>query len=298
MDADGTGSDPRTKCLNARGGVPGPMELSAASRLRLNQGHEIPMLGLGTYQVPGPDARTSVTTGLRAGCRLVDTAQAYRNEHDVGQGIRDSGVPRNELFVTTKLSVANQDQDRAEAAFGESLAKLETGYVDLFLIHWPYRDKWKSCWTAMERLPKEQCRAIGVSNFTVDHLKELATVSSVVPAVNQVEFHPFLYQAGLQEYCRDHGIVLEAYSPLMRGNRLDHPVLGEVARSHGRTVPQVLIRWGLQHGVVEIPKSTRAERIRENLTVFDFELSREEMARMDALDENLHFAWDPRTLRL
>jgi methylglyoxal/glyoxal reductase len=274
------------------------MEPNASTRLRLNQGREIPMLGIGTYQVPGPDARTSVATALRAGCRLVDTAQAYKNEQEVGTGIRESGIPRDELFVTTKLSVANQDQNRAQAAFEESLKKLATGYVDLFLLHWPYRDKWKECWKVLGELPTDQCRAVGVSNFKVEHLKELAKTSSVVPAVNQVEFHPFLYQADLQEYCHEHRIVLEAYSPLMRGNRLDEPVLLEVAKAHARTVPQILLRWGLQHGVVEIPKSTRPERIRENLNVFDFELTPPEMARMDALDEGLHFAWDPKTLRL
>jgi diketogulonate reductase-like aldo/keto reductase len=258
----------------------------------------MPVLGIGTYQVPGPDARTSVVAALRAGCRLVDTAQAYRNEHEVGLGIRESGVAREEVFVTTKLSVANQDQGRARAAFEESLQKLATGYVDLFLIHWPYREKWKECWEVMEDLPKDQCRAIGVSNFTVERLQELAKLSSVVPAVNQVEFHPFLYQAELQEYCRKHGIVLEAYSPLMRGNRLDDATLQTVAKSHARTVPQVLLRWGLQHGLVEIPKSTRPERIQENLRLFDFELTGPEMARMDALNEDLHFAWDPRTLTL
>jgi diketogulonate reductase-like aldo/keto reductase len=274
------------------------MDLTASSRLRLNRGHEIPVLGIGTYQVPGPQARTSVAAALKAGYRLIDTAQAYRNEHEVGVGIRESGIARGEMFVTTKLSVANQDKSRAQASFDESLKALNTGYVDLFLIHWPYRDKWKECWRAMEGLPSDKCRAIGVSNFTVNHLEELAKVSSVVPAVNQVEFHPFLYQTELQEYCRDHGIVLEAYSPLMRGNRFDDPLLQELARSHARTVPQILIRWGLQHGLVEIPKTTRAERIRENWNVFDFELSRPEMARMDALHEGAHFAWDPQTLQL
>jgi diketogulonate reductase-like aldo/keto reductase len=274
------------------------MELSVSTRLRLNGGQEIPMLGIGTYQVPGPESRASVATALREGCRLVDTAQAYRNEHEVGLGIRDSGIPREQLFVTTKLSVANQEQGRTAAAFEESLERLGTGYVDLFLIHWPYRDKWKECWKVMERLPTDRCRAIGVSNFTVPHLKELSELSSIVPAVNQVEFHPFLYQAGLQEYSQKRGTVLEAYSPLMRGNRLDHPSLQAVAAAHSRTVPQILIRWGLQHGLVEIPKSTRPERIRENLRVFDFELSRPEMDRLDGLNEDLHFAWDPRTLTL
>jgi diketogulonate reductase-like aldo/keto reductase len=256
------------------------------------------MLGIGTYQAPGPDARTSVTTALREGYRLVDTAQAYQNELDVGLGIRESGIPREELFVTTKLSVGNQDPGRVRTTFEESLKKLGTGYIDLFLIHWPYREKWKECWKVMEGLDKDQCRAVGVSNFTIEHLEELAKISSIVPAVNQVEFHPFLYQADLQEYCRKHGIVLEAYSPLMRGNRFDEPVLQEVAHAHSRTVPQILIRWGLQHGMVEIPKTTRSERVRENMNVFDFELTIPDMARMDALHEDLHFAWDPRTLKL
>jgi diketogulonate reductase-like aldo/keto reductase len=258
----------------------------------------MPILGLGTYQAPGPDARTAVATALRAGCSLVDTAQAYKNEHEVGLGIRDSGVPRDKLFVTTKLSVANQRESRTTAAFEESLRNLGTDHVDLFLIHWPFRENWKECWKEMERLPTDRCRAIGVSNFTVEHLEELGKLGSVVPAVNQVEFHPFLYQAGLQKYCSNKGIVLEAYSPLMQGNRFDHPVLQGVAAAHSRTVPQILVRWGLQHGVVEIPKSIRPERIRENLNVFDFELAPSEMSRMDDLHEDLHFAWDPRTLKL
>jgi diketogulonate reductase-like aldo/keto reductase len=256
------------------------------------------MLGIGTYQVPGPNARTPVAAALRAGYRLVDTAQAYRNEHEVGLGVRESGIPREELFVTTKLSVANQRESRARAAFEESLKSLGTGYVDLFLIHWPFRDHWKQCWKDMEGLPTNLCRAIGVSNFTVEHLEELARIASVVPAVNQVEFHPFLYQADLLEYCRKKGIVLEAYSPLMQGNRFDDPVLQDVARAHSRTVPQVLLRWGLQHGLVAIPKTVHPERICENLNVFDFELSPSELNRLDALHEDLHFAWDPRTLEL
>jgi len=256
------------------------------------------MLGLGTYQAPGPDARIAVATALRAGCPLIDTAQAYKNEHDVGQGIRDSGVPRERVFVTTKLSVANQRESRTLAAFEESLKNLGTGYVDLFLIHWPFRENWKQCWTDMERLPTDRCRAVGVSNFTVEHLEELAKIGSVVPAVNQVEFHPFLHQADLKEYCARKGIILEAYSPLMQGNRFDDPVLQEVAQAHARAVPQILVRWGLQHGVVEIPKSVHPERIHQNLNVFDFELTASEMSRMDALDEDLHFAWDPRTLKL
>ncbi|MCI4323651.1 MAG: aldo/keto reductase [Thermoplasmata archaeon] len=274
------------------------MGLSALSTLRLNQDREIPMLGIGTYQMSGPDARKSVGTALRDGYRLVDTAQAYKNEHEVGLGIGESGIPREELFVTTKLSVANQDKARVQSSFEESLKKLGTGYIDLFLIHWPVLDKWQECWKVMEELPADQCRAIGVSNFTIDHLKELAEISAVVPAVDQVEFHPFLLQAELQAYCQDQKVVLEAYSPLMHGHRLDHAVLQEVAKAQSRSVPQILIRWGLQHGVVEIPKSTKAERIRENLNVFDFELSTTEMGRLDGLHEDLHFAWDPRTLKL
>jgi diketogulonate reductase-like aldo/keto reductase len=274
------------------------MGLVASSRLQLNQDREIPVVGIGTYQAPGPEARTAVAAALAAGYRLVDTAQAYRNEQEVGAAIRESGVPRSDLFVTTKLSVANQGQSRTLAAFRESLESLGTGYVDLFLIHWPYRENWKECWKVMEGLPTDTCRAIGVSNFTVEHLEELAEISSTVPAVNQVEFHPFLYQAQLQDYCNEHGIVLEAYSPLMRGNRFDDPVLQGVAAAHSRTVPQILIRWGLQHGVVEIPKTIHPERVRENFRVFDFELSPQEMARMDALNVEFHFAWDPRTLKL
>lgn len=271
------------------------MKLGAKSRLRLNHGGEIPVIGLGTWQARGPSARDAVAFALKQGYRLLDTAQMYRNEEEVGQGIAASGVPREEVFVTTKLNNDNHGKTTSIRSFEESLKKLGTGYIDLFLIHWPVPGMWSESWKAMEGLLQGgRCRAIGVSNFTVAHLEQLEKISSVVPAVNQVEFHPFLYQKELLEHCRRKGIVLEAYSPLVRAGRMDDPVLSKVASDHHRTGAQVLLRWGLQHGLVEIPKSTNPERIRENFALFDFELTAPEMAALDARNEDLHVTWDPR----
>jgi methylglyoxal/glyoxal reductase len=274
------------------------MALSLASRTKLNTGAEIPCLGLGTWKMRGEEARRSVAAALREGYRLIDTAQMYGNEKEVGQGIAESGVPREEIFVTTKLNNDNHGRTSSLRSFDESLAKLGTGYIDLFLIHWPVEGMWEESWGAMEGLLRDgRCRAIGVSNFTTAHLEKLARLSKIVPAVDQVEFHPFLFQKELLEHCRQHRIVLEGYSPLVRGARMENPVLQQVAAAHHRTGAQVLLRWGLQHGVVEIPKSSRIERIRENKSLFDFELAPKEMAALDGLHEELHVTWDPRRTR-
>ncbi|MGI0156751.1 MAG: aldo/keto reductase, partial [Thermoplasmata archaeon] len=235
---------------------------------------------------PGAVTRQAVTWALAEGYRLIDTATLYGNEADVGAAARASGVPREEVFVTTKLWHSDQGYAAAKRACRESLERLGLDYVDLYLIHWPRADSpgdRLETWRAFEELKDAGlCRAIGVSNYTIRHLEELARARTP-PAVNQVEFHPFVYDPELVEYCSTHGIRLEAYSPLTRNRRLDDPTIAEVARTVGRSPAQVLIRWGLQHGAVEIPKSVHRERIRENARVFDFELPDAAMARLDAL---------------
>lgn len=272
--------------------------LSLGTRLPMNHGGEIPVLGLGVWQGGvGDGTRSAVTWALNDGYRLIDTAKMYGNEREVGEAIRASGIPREEIFVTTKLASGDHGYETALAAAQASLKRLDLGYIDLYLIHWPSATppaRRLDTWRALEKLQKEgTCRAVGVSNYTIRHLEELRAHSELTPAVNQVEFHPFLYQRALLDYCRQRGIQVEAYSPLVHGRRLDDPRIHEVAVHHHRSPAQVLIRWGLQHGVIEIPKSSRQDRIAENARVFDFELSVAEMAALNSLDEGLRTTVDP-----
>jgi diketogulonate reductase-like aldo/keto reductase len=269
------------------------------SRVRLNQGPEMPVLGLGVFQSPpGTETRRAVAWALEAGYRLIDTAAMYGNEADVGAAVRASRVPREEIFITTKLWHTEHGYDAAKRAGRRSLETLGLDHIDLYLIHWPRAnspaDRLGS-WKALEELRDDGlCRAIGVSNYAIRHLEELRAHASTPPAVNQVEFHPFVYDPELLAYCSARGIQVEAYSPLTRNRRLDDAAIASVARDHGRSPAQVLIRWGLQHGVVEIPKSVHRERIEENARVFDFELAPAEMAQLDSLrDRRRVTQWDP-----
>ena len=220
--------------------------------------------------------------------------RVYGNEADVGAAIRESGVPREEIFVTSKLWNADHGRERALRACDESLGRLGTDYLDLYLIHWPVQGLRGETWEAMVQLLEQgKCRAIGVSNYMLPHLEELVRTASVLPSVNQVEQSPFLYQPELLAYCAEHGILVEAYSPLTKARRLDHPAVVEAAHQLGRTPAQVLIRWGLEHGLVVLPKSTRRERLAENAAVFDFSVPPDLLGRLDALDEGLHTGWDP-----
>ena len=265
-----------------------PTGATIASRVRLNQGVEIPWLGLGVFQSePGPVTRDAVRYALETGYRAVDTAAMYRNEADVGAAVRQSGLAREEVFVTTKLWHTEHGFDSALRAGRASAERLGLGPIDLYLIHWPRanspQDRLDS-WRALTQLQSEGvCRAIGVSNYTVRHLEELRAHSGVVPAVDQVEFHPFVFDPALLQYCEANGIRLEAWSPLTRARHLDHPTIQSVAAARHRTPAQVLLRWGLQHGAIELPKSVHRERIRENAQVFDFSLSAAEMAALDGL---------------
>jgi diketogulonate reductase-like aldo/keto reductase len=272
--------------------------LDIASGVTLSSGTQMPVLGLGVFQTPaGPTTRQAVAWALAAGYRLLDTAAMYGNEADVGAAVRASGIPRREIFVTTKLWHTDLGYASAKRAYRESFERLGLEYVDLYLIHWPRADSPQvrlDTWRALEEIHEAgTCRAIGVSNYTTRHLEELAG-ARVPPAVNQVEFHPFVYDPELVDYCRAHRIQLEAYSPLTRNRRLDDPTIAEVAAAHRRSPAQVMIRWGLQHGFVEIPKSVHRERIEENTRVFDFELSAPEMGRLDALRDRRRITqWDP-----
>jgi len=218
----------------------------------------------------------------------------YGNEREVGMAVRESGLPREEVFITTKLWNSDHGYDRAVRACERSLKLLDLDHIDLYLIHWPVTGLRKETWDAFVALRREgKCRSIGVSNYTVRHLQELMSNSSVVPSVNQVEFHPFLYQKELLQFCTKKNIALEAYRPLMRGHKLNHSVLLDVAQKYSRTPAQIMIRWGLQHGLIIIPKSIKSERIVENSQVFDFVISEGDMATLDALNEDLRTDWDP-----
>ena len=260
----------------------------------LNNGVMMPVLGLGVFQsTPGRETREAVAAALQLGYRHVDTARVYGNERDVAAGIAQSGVARREVFVTTKLWNADQGYDVALRAFDASEERLG-GPPDLYLVHFPVERVRKDSWRALTRLLEEKrVRAIGVSNYTMRHLEELLGESPVVPAVNQVEFHPFLFQRELLAFCRAKGIQLEAYAPLVKGQRMDHPALRRIAAAHGKTPAQVLVRWCIEHEVVVIPKSVRRARIEENAQVFDFALAPEEVAELDALDEGYRTSWDP-----
>jgi methylglyoxal/glyoxal reductase len=265
------------------------MRLTLDSRAVLNNGVEIPRLGLGVYQsLPGQTTENAVRYALMIGYRLIDTAQLYGNEEDVGRALRKSGVSRDDVFITTKVWNSDQGYESTLQACNKSLQMLGMSYLDLYLIHWPVHGMSEETWKAMVRLLQEQkTRAIGVSNYDIDDLSQLMQSSDVLPAVDQVEFHPFLYQERLLRFCEKNGIQMEAYSPLTRGMRISHPTIVAVANKYRKTPAQVLIRWSLQHGLVVIPKSVHEERILENSKVFDFELEPEDMEHLNSLNENL-----------
>ncbi|TVY02099.1 aldo/keto reductase [Cohnella terricola] len=265
----------------------------------LNNGKAMPWFGIGVFKVAeGSELVDAIKTAVAHGYRSIDTAAIYDNERSVGQGIREAlqetGLSREDLFVTSKVWNADLGYETTLAAYETSLEKLGLEYLDLYLIHWPVSGKYKEAWRALEALYKAGCvKAIGVSNFQIHHLEDLMKDAEIKPMVNQVELHPRLSQQALRDFCARHDIQIEAWSPLMQGQLLDNQVLQEIGTRHGKSVAQVILRWDLQHGIVTIPKSTKAARIIENATVFDFELTNDEMARIDALNENLRVGPDP-----
>ena len=263
--------------------------------IALHSGTHIPQLGLGVWQSPqGAGTQDAVRAAIQTGYRHIDTARVYRNEPDVGAAVRDSGVARDQIFITTKLWNDDQGYDSALRAFDASAKRLGVEYIDLYLLHWPVEGKRLDSWRALEKLHAEgRARAIGVSNFMVPHLEELLATAKTAPHANQIELTPFLQRRSTVALCKKHGIAIEAYSPLTRGERLAHPVVTAIAKETGRSAAQVLLRWGVQHGFIVLPKSVRAERIAENAAIFDFVLADEQLARLDALEENLVTGWDP-----
>lgn len=274
------------------------MNLHIKSIKKLNNDIKIPMIGLGTYlNDNGRQAIDSILYALEIGYRHIDTAAMYENEKEVGIAVRKSGISREEIFVTTKLWNSDHGYDNTIKAFQRSLERLGLDYVDLYLIHWPVENLRLESWRALERLYSDGlCKAIGVSNYMERHVDEILNNFSIVPAVNQVEFSPFLYLKELQNYCESKGIALESYSPLTKGYRLNEPRLIEIARRYDKSTSQILIRWCLQKGVIVIPKASQKEHIKENADIFDFEISEADMLALNNLNENYRSTWDPTTV--
>ncbi len=270
-------------------------KLTLHSKITLNNGTKIPILGFGTWKIaPGPSAQNAISHALDTGFRHIDTARIYLNEKSIGKAIAKSSVDRKDIFLTTKLWNSDQGYGKTLKAFDKSLSRLGQEYVDLYLMHWPVPELRLETWRAMVEIYKSgRAKAIGVSNFTEEHLAELLSHTDVVPAVNQVEFHPFLYQKILQQYCNDNKIILTAYSPLTHGRRLQDPMLSEIAAKHAKSVVQVMLRWNLQLGNVVLVKSTQESRMQENINVFDFELDAKDMQKIENLNENYRTCWDP-----
>ncbi|WML60644.1 aldo/keto reductase [Neobacillus sp. PS2-9] len=271
------------------------MVMNLQDTTTLSNGVKMPWFGLGVFKVEeGSEVVESVKAAIRNGYRSIDTAAIYQNEEGVGQAIRESGIAREELFVTSKVWNADLGYESTIAAYETSLKKLGLDYLDLYLIHWPVAGKYKEAWRALETLYKEgRVKAIGVSNFHVHHLEDVMKDAEIKPMVNQVEYHPRLAQKEVRAFCQEHGIQLEAWSPLMQGQLLDNEVLQGIAQKYNKSVAQVILRWDLQNGVVTIPKSTKEHRIIENSQVFDFKLTAEDMEAIDSLNQDQRVGPDP-----
>ncbi|MFA7671865.1 MAG: aldo/keto reductase [Sphaerochaetaceae bacterium] len=267
---------------------------SLADTVTLNNGVQMPGLGLGVFKIgDGSPVKNAVKAALNLGYKSFDTAAMYRNEEGVGEAIKESGTDRKELFLTTKVWNDEQGYDKTIKSFERSLKYLQTDYVDLFLIHWPIRTKFVETWKALETLYEEKrVRAIGVCNFYVEDLKLLLDSSKIVPVVNQIELHPLLTQLKIREFCRQNGIAVEAWGPLLRGN-LDVPLFNELAEKHKNTKAQIVLRWHIQNEIIVIPKTVHPHRLRENIDIFDFSLDSEEMKMIDSLNENKRFGPAP-----
>lgn len=264
---------------------------NAIPAISLNNGAAMPVLGIGTWDMQ--DTEQAIQWALEAGYRHIDTAKIYDTEEGIGKAVRQSAIPREELFIVTKLWNTDQGYNTALMAMDESLAKLQMDYVDLYLVHWPTTDEWsgenkrEETWKAMEEIfHSGKARTIGVSNYKREHLEEMKIYAAIPPAVNQIEFHPFWFRKELMDYCHEHGIAVTDYCPLTRTKRLDNPVIGKIARKHEKTPAQVLLRWGIQHGNIVIPQSSNQAHIQENMDIFDFELEEQDMINLNGLNQN------------
>ncbi|MEJ9229968.1 aldo/keto reductase [Peribacillus butanolivorans] len=268
---------------------------SIGETITLHNGLKMPQLGFGVFKVKnGSETVESVKKAIEVGYRSIDTAAVYENEEGVGQAIRESGISREELFITSKVWNTDQGYETTLQAFDDSLKRLGLEYLDLYLIHWPGKDKYLETWKALEKLYNEgKVKSIGVSNFHVHHLEKLLANSEIKPVVNQIELHPLLTQVEIRDYCEKHDIKVEAWSPLGRGSLIEEPTINHIAKKHGKSSAQVLIRWHLQHEIVVIPKSITPSRIEENAQVFDFSLSLNEMNQIDVLNKNERFGSNP-----
>ena len=267
--------------------------------LKMNNGQTVPQIGFGMWKIlPGFTARKSVGFALEAGYRHFDTAQVYHNEQHLGKAILESGVRRQDVFITTKIAsgsiMHNLSVEKLIPSFQDSLNNLQTDYVDLLLIHFPASDTRRQAWPEVEKIYKSgRAKSIGVSNYTVRHLEELLSQCKIKPAVNQVELHVYLQQPELLDYCQKQGIVVEAYSPLAHGKKMDNPVLEKIAAKHNKSIAQIMIRWCIDVGTIPLPKSTHDYRMKQNIDVFDFKLDTEDLGNIVKLNENLRTCWDP-----
>lgn len=271
--------------------------ISKNKDLVLNNGVEIPLIGLGTYKMHGYELEKAIEIALESGYRHIDTAALYGNEEEIGNALKNLGVKREDIFITTKVWNDDQGYDSTKNAIDVSLDKLQTDFVDLYLVHWPIPEKRASTWEAMiELYDNRKARSIGVSNYTSVHIDELMRKSPITPVVNQIEITPFLYQKQLVATSESYDIKIQAHSPLVRGTKLNNPTLKKIAEKYGKTTAQILIRWSLEKGFIVLPKSANPDRIKENIDVFDFELNTEDISEIDSLDNNTRISWDPMEL--
>jgi diketogulonate reductase-like aldo/keto reductase len=271
--------------------------ISKNKDLVLNNGVEIPLIGLGTYKMHGYELEKALETALEFGYRHIDTAALYGNEEEIGNVLQNTGVKREDLFITTKVWNDDQGFDNTMRAIDLSLDKLQTDFVDLYLVHWPIPEKRAYTWEAMIQIYDDRkARSIGVSNYTAAHIDELMKKSPITPVVNQIEITPFLYQKKLADKCESYDIKIQAHSPLIRGTRLNNHKLKEIAKKYNKSTAQILIRWSLEKGFIVLPKSSNPERIEENIDVFNFELSSDDIINIDSLDSNMRISWDPTEL--
>lgn len=260
----------------------------------LNNGVNMPLLGLGVYDMHEAEAKAAVIKALETGYRLIDTAAAYKNEPEIGSAIRESGVARHEIFVTTKVANPDQGYDNTMRAFDASMKKLDIDHIDLYLVHWPVKDKRKETWKALEKLYSDKrVRCIGVANYLVPFLYELERYANIQPVVNQIEFTPWLFVKDTLDFCKDKNIQLQSYSPITRGKKFNDERLQQLCKKYNKTPAQIILRWNIEHGVSTIPKSANPSRIDENFNIFDFELSKEDVALINGFNEGFRICENP-----